>query len=359
MTTGPHAQAPVRSAGRARSADRTRDQVAVDDGASTDLLAGRVARLFFEQQLTKVDISTRLGISRFRIARLIERALREGIVRIEFRDRPAQERTLGHAIEERFGIDRCVVAAASQDAVGAAAHLCADLVDGLLADGDVIGIAWGSTIARVVSLMPSRRGGRIDVVQLAGNSAAMDEGTAAGDLTRAFAQRVGGRAHVLHAPTFVESPSLRAALADEPEIAAAINLFDELSLALVGIGSLTSTAAVSDLDDPAGVDLDLNSSLVRSGALKAPDIGRLVAAGAVGDLLVHGFDTTGRFVVPELGARAMAIGVEQLRRVPSVIAVAAGEAKAPAISAALRTGVIRILVTDAEAAVHLLAQAGT
>ncbi len=329
----------------------------IGDGGD-DALATQAARLFFEHHLTKVEISVRLGVSRFRVARLLDKALADGIVRIEFRDRPAQDRALASAIESRFGLERCVVAATSADGAESTARLCADLVDGLLGDGDVVGIAWGSAIARVVGFMPARSGGRIDVVQLAGNSASMDTGTAPGDLTRALAKRIGGQAHALHAPTFVESASLRAALAREPEIAAAIDRFDGLSIALVGIGALPTRRAVAATDGATGSNAatEPHSSLVRSGALRVTDIEALLAAGAVGDLLVHPFDDTGRFVAPDLGARAMAITVEQLRRVPRVIAVAAGESKAAAIAGALRTGVIRILVTDAAAANRLLAE---
>jgi hypothetical protein len=44
--------------------------------AETDAaLIEQVARLFYEEQLTKLEIAARLGISRFRVARLIDRAL--------------------------------------------------------------------------------------------------------------------------------------------------------------------------------------------------------------------------------------------------------------------------------------------
>ena len=132
--------------------------------------------------------------------------------------------------------------------------------------------------------------------------------------------------------------------------------FDALSVALVGIGALPIPAAGANADHVAASDTatEPNSSLVRSGALRPADIRALLAAGAVGDLLVHPFDAAGRFVAPDLGERAMAITVDQLRRVPRVVAVAAGESKAAAIAGALRTGVIRILVTDAAAATRLL-----
>lgn len=312
--------------------------------AATDAdLVSQVARLFFERQLTKIEIAARLGISRFRVARLLDRALAEGVVRIEFRDTPAQDRALGARIVERFGIGRCIVAAADTSA-GAVARLGAEVVDGLLEPGESIGIAWGSTVARVVRAMPARQDPSLDVVQLAGSSTSLDAASDPGDLTRILAERLGARHHRIHAPAFVESTELRTALARQAEIAATIERFARLDVALVGIGAFDAA------DGAAGA----SSSLLRSGALTKTEAARLVRLGAVGDLLVHPFTADGAFVAPDLAERAIAISIDDLRRLPSVVAVASGAAKIRAIRGALRTGVVGVLVTDAATATGLL-----
>ena len=307
--------------------------------ASSELL-GQVARLFFEHQLTKVEIAARLGVSRFRVARLLDRAVAEGVVQIEFRDAPRQDRDLSRAVAERFKIGRCVVAAG--DDPGSVARLGADVVDSLLDPGESIGIAWGSTVARVVRAMQPRNDSTIDVIQLAGSSTALDSSTDPGDLTRVLAERLGGRPHRIHAPAFVESADLRAALERQPEVAATIERFDGIGIAVVGIGAF------------GGRDQAASSSLIRSGALSATELDRLAGLGAVGDLLVHPFTADGRFVAPDLAVRAIAISIEQLRRVPTVVAIAAGTAKIAAIRGALATGVIGVLVTDAPTATGIL-----
>jgi DNA-binding transcriptional regulator LsrR (DeoR family) len=310
-----------------------------DTGTPGDLL-GQVARLFFEHQLTKVEIAARLGISRFRVARLLDRAIAEGVVQIEFRDAPSQDRALGGAVAERFGFGRCVVAAS--DDPTAVARLGADVVDALLDPGESIGIAWGSTVARVVRAIQPRNDPTIDVIQLAGSSTSLDAGSDPGDLTRVLAERLGGRPHRIHAPAFVDSAELRSALERQPEVAATIGRFDAIGIAVVGIGAFGAT------------DRAASSSLIRSGALSAAETGRLAGLGAVGDLLVHPFTAAGRFVAPDLAVRAIAISIDQLRRVPTVVAVAAGTAKVVAIRGALATGVIGVLVTDAPTARGML-----
>ena len=301
-------------------------------------LSTQVARLFFDRQLSKVEIASRLGISRFRVARLIEGALADGLVRIEYRDVPAEDRELAGAMEERFGLDLCAVAVATPASSTDVPRLAGAVLDGLIGDGDAIGIAWGSTLAAVVRAISPRRDEHTSVVQLAGSSSRLDRDGDAGELARVLADRLGGTSHPIFAPTFVETAALRTALLREPELAETVDRFGALDLAIVGIGAMPAEA------------VGAASSLVRSGVLDADELAGLATRGAVGDLVVHPFDAAGTFVAPELAARAIAIGVDDLRRTRRVIAVASGARKARAIRGALATGIVRILVTDAPTA---------
>jgi DNA-binding transcriptional regulator LsrR (DeoR family) len=147
----------------------------------------------------------------------------------------------------------------------------------------------------------------------------------------------------MHAPAFVDTPETKAALLRLPDVAGVVSRYAELAVAIVGIGAF---------GDEAG---GASSSLIRSGALSAPEARRLVRQGAGADLLVHPFTATGRFLAPDLAARALAIGIDDLRRIPSVVAVASGAAKVPAIRGALATRVPGVLVTSAATARDLLA----
>lgn len=302
--------------------------------ASTTSLATQVARLYFDRGMTKVEIAAHLGISRFRVARLLDGALASGLVRIEYRDAPAEDRTLATALEERFGLDLCAVAATADGVV----RLAGPVIDGLIGPTDVVGVAWGSTLAAVVREIPRRPGSSVEVVQLAGSSVRLGRGLDAGELARGLAERLGGTHRAIYAPAFVENATLRSALFREPEVAETVARFDSVDLAIVGIGAMPV--------DGHGAA----SSLLGSGVLDDADVQRLAAAGAIGDLVVHPFDATGAFVALDLAERAIAIGVDALRAVPRVVAVAHGPHKAGAIRGALATGVIRMLITDAATA---------
>jgi DNA-binding transcriptional regulator LsrR (DeoR family) len=305
-----------------------------DMGHDAAGLMTQAARLYFDRQQSKIEIATALGISRFRVARLISRALDEGLVRIEYRDAPAADRAIATAIEERYDLDLCVVAGGSD--VEDVARLAASIIDGLVEPDDFVGIAWGSTMARVVAAMPARRDPSLSVVQLAGSSIRFERAEDPAEVARLLAERWGAAYHPLLAPAFVDRRSMREALSREPDVAATMALFRRLTLAVVGVGALGTGADAS--------------SLARSGTLDPTMVEALVASGVVGDLLLHPITERGTFPATELADRAMSISVDGLRAVPRVVAVAAGAAKATAIRGALRSGIVRILVTDAAAA---------
>ena len=78
----------------------------------------------------------------------------------------------------------------------------------------------------------------------------------------------------------------------------------------------------------------------------------------MGDVLARALDAEGNPLDHPLNRRVIGLELEALRRIPTVIAVAGGVAKAPAIRAALRGGYVDVLVTDAEAAAAVLAMEG-
>ena len=74
----------------------------------------------------------------------------------------------------------------------------------------------------------------------------------------------------------------------------------------------------------------------------------------MGDLCAHMFDAAGQFVEHEVSRRTLGISVEALRKVPRVIAVAAGASKAESLLGAARTRIVHILITDQLTAERLL-----
>jgi DNA-binding transcriptional regulator LsrR (DeoR family) len=284
------------------------------------------ARLFYLRGLSKQQIAGRLGVSRFKVARMLEQAREDGLVRIEVRDEVPVDDALGLRLEQAFGLEPAVVVRSGDDLASAGGAW----VRALVPTGAVVGTAWGSTLRAVVDAVPPAAPTGAEVVQLGGALAGLAAGDGPAEVAWRLAERLGGRAHPLPAPAVTAGGLARDELLANVAVRPGLRLLSRLDVALVGIGSLAG---------------DGRSSLLRSRSIPAAELRTLRRAGAVGDLVVHAFDAQGRFVESELAARAVAASVAQLRRC-RVLAVAGGRDKGHAVLGALRTGVIDVLVTD-------------
>jgi DNA-binding transcriptional regulator LsrR (DeoR family) len=257
-----------------------------------------VARLYYVRELTQQQIAQRLGMSRFKVLRLLEQARSEGVIRFEIDEPVPVLDDLSRELEDRFSLELAVVV--ERDVAEAAALL----LPRLLRRDDVLGVAWGETLAAIVERLPDLDND-VPVVQVCGAIDGLVPGTGPTELAARFATKTGGRFHPLEAPAVANERALRRAV--RPTTA----IFDEISLALVGIGTR------------------------RDGA---------------GHILVHVFDDDGRMIAAE---RAIALSVPQLRRT-KVVAAAGGRRKRRAVLGALRTRLVDVLVTDADCARHAL-----
>ncbi len=128
-----------------------------------------------------------------------------GLVRIEYRDLPPRTATSRPGWRSAIGLDLCAVADVGDgDPVTPTARLAGALLDSLIGPADVVGIAWGSTLAAVVARDPAaHRERRREVVQLAGSSSRLARGRDPGELARTLADRLGATCRAIYAPAFV------------------------------------------------------------------------------------------------------------------------------------------------------------
>ncbi|MFC6356120.1 sugar-binding transcriptional regulator [Luethyella okanaganae] len=308
------------------------------DRPAVSLEAAIVARRYYLDDKQKNEIAAELGLSRFKVARLLDEAKASGIVRI-YVDMPADiDLPIGEELARAFGIHRAIVVRTIDQAPDATGSLigeaAAQYLGGIVGSDDVLGISWGTSLTGLVDAVATLA--PADVVQMVGGvrAAAMD--VSGVELVRRLTRKTGGRAYPLHAPLLVRSASMAEELRGDPSLADSIDRFARLSIALVGIGSWQPP----------------KSSLY--GEFTETERAQLLAAGAVADVCAVVFDADGVALRSPALERAIGISSDELRAVPEVIALAGGEQKIAAISAALRSGVITTLVTDSRTASALL-----
>lgn len=314
---------------------------------NNDLLKAKICKLYYQRGLSKIDIGKKLRISRFKVADLLDQALKEGIVEITINEPSHTFLDLENSLEEKFKIYRAVVVKTSfnyeetKKDIGRAAANC--LLD-IVYDDDVIGVAWGTTIYEMVNFFPlsterNIERNNISVVQITGglNQVSMDFNAI--ELTRRVAKVFGAKSYQLYAPAVVDNIETKNALMLESNIKKTIEMFSKINIAIVGVGSV--------VPEP-------STMLYRDGFIRKEDFENILKCGAVGDINSYFYDKNGNNCETELERRTIGIDLNHLRRIRYVMAVCGGKFKADAIYGALKGKIINMIITDEETAKEIL-----
>lgn len=308
-------------------------------GPAELVLTASVARRHYVDGKSKVEIANEFGLSRFKVARLIHTARTTGIVRIEIGYPGAIDIDLSGRLQSALRLRHAVVVdTPDNDDVSLRQHLgeaAAGLLTEIVTAEDVLGLAWARSVSAMTAALT--RLAPVPVVQLTGALARPEMDDNSVDLVRQAARATGGPAHFFHAPLVVPNAATARAMRKQPEIARAFARFGSVTKAVVGIG-LWAPGQSTIFDAAEESDREL-----------------LTRLGACADISGVTIDAEGKPLHAGLTERMIGISAPQMRAIPEVIAIAYGVAKAPAVRAAFRSGLVTGLVTHSTLAAELLA----
>lgn len=308
--------------------------------SSMDLqLLHRAASAYYLDDLRQAEIAEQLGVSRPTVSKLISEAKRIGMVRFEVLDVPTDDLPeLEARLQDLLGIAEVRIAPGDQvqrgyrglgDLLGA--HLAALS----LRRGDVLLISSGRTTFAVSGqrTLPPLPG--VVIAPTVGGLQEPDPAYQANDTAGRLAARTGAEARYIFAPA-LPSPSLWASLQSDPSFRDITALWDRARAVVIGVGApyagRESLTGVVPRGEP---------------ALEA----------AEGDICLHFYDRTGAPIEYPGSERLVRPSLQQLHRIPHVIALAAGPEKAGSIRAGARAGLLTTLLTDVRTARAVLADA--
>jgi len=125
-----------------------------------------MARLFYLENKSKIEIAEEFGITRFKVARMLESAIRDGLIRLEIRLPAELDADLSDALRTRFGLTHAIVFTLPAQGPGgegpaAVTHrlgaVAADLLTEIVTEGDVLGLVWGPEMTRCAPNSPRCR----------------------------------------------------------------------------------------------------------------------------------------------------------------------------------------------------------
>src|SRR5690606_4913694 len=82
---------------------------------STELLTVRIAELYYDEDKTQDESGALLGVTRWKVGRLLGQARERGIVRIEIVHPRARRLTVERELKEKFGLADAIVVPTGDD----------------------------------------------------------------------------------------------------------------------------------------------------------------------------------------------------------------------------------------------------
>lgn len=303
-------------------------------------LLAKIARMYHERGIRQPQIAADLHISQSRVSRLLRQASELGIVRTTVSLPSGVYTDMEEELEARYGLLDSVIVDTDGDTVRALGAAAATYLAETLTSGDIVGISsWSSTLLATVEAMRPKTGLAVKVVtQLVGGNGDPRVQVDATRLIDRFASLTGAQPEFLSTPGLVNDPAVRDALLADPAVTGVLQIWNQLSVALLGVGSI----------EPSPL-------LQRSGnAIDPEQQAELKQLGAIGDVCIRFFDQDGNLINSQFNDRVLAITPKQLKAVPRRIGVAGGSEKLTAIAAAVKGGWINTLITDLNTAQYLL-----
>ncbi len=301
------------------------------DSYRTNLII-RVAKLYYELGMSQIEISKQEHLSKSTVSRLIKLASDMGFVKISIVEPKHSYSDLENEFKARFHLKKVTILpdmvdnhdVLVQDICAAAAEDLPKLVD----NKSVLGLAWGSTMSKLRTVLCQTKKKDVQVVQLNGGVSRVLYQVGSSEVIQAFVDSYNGSGYLLPAPAIVDHPDIANALKKDRSIRTTMNLAQKCQTAVFSVGNLGHKTA-----------------LYQMGCFSEEEYQKISEV-AVGDVCSHFITMDGKLADPTLDQRVIATDLTTIRTIPNKVVIAIGKEKAEAILGAIHGDLVDYLYID-------------
>jgi len=309
----------------------------------------QIAKMYYNEGYTQEKIAKEFSIARSAVSVLLAEARNVGIVTIHIKDAFTNDEQLADALEERFGLDKCIVVPIntgnSDLLLKIVASQAALFASKIIFSHSSVGMAWGSACYQFMSAFPEDTGlYNISVVPLIGGSPLLSQEFQLNESVKGFAEKLGGTPVSIHFPGLVPSLDDKKRIMETTYMQSIIEKWKSLDFAVLGIGRCPENYTGDNyLYDQVAYDMNRALEFLD----RHPN-------NVIGDLCGRRFNIKGEVLRCEHNKRLIGIDEFGLMNVKRVLAIACGVHKVLPAIGALRTKLIHNFITDENTAKQML-----
>lgn len=297
-----------------------------------DSLIVKTAWYYYIENMTQQKISEKLGISRMKVIKLLEKARQNGVIQFKISQERSHHLQAEQELIRRWNLKDAFVVPSAPDSScinDTVAKAAAMYINDRISENTYINIGYGDTLGRVLNHLATLTEAPVSAVSLTGGVSYY--------LPNTFSSIFNAKLFLYPAPLIVSTKELCSAMQKEPSMQEISRMVNLASMTVVSIGGINEDATI-----------------IKNGIFNKNDFLYLSMQGAVGDILSHFIDKEGNPVQTDIDERLLSTPLSTLRTLPNVIGVAAGDSKLKAIGASLKGGYLNTLITDERTALSLI-----
>ncbi|WP_313182261.1 sugar-binding transcriptional regulator [Lacrimispora sp.] len=297
-----------------------------------DSLIIKTAWYYYIENMTQQKISEKLGISRMKVIKLLEKARQDGVIQFQISQERSRHLKVEQELIRRWNLKDAFVVPSEpgspsiNDTIAKAAAM---YISDRITENTYVNIGYGDTLGRVINHLATITEAPLSAVSLTGGVSYY--------LPNTFSSKFNAKLFLYPAPLVVSTKELCSAMQNEPSVQEISRMVNLASMTVVGIGGIREDATI-----------------IKNGIFTKNDFLYLSMQGAVGDILSHFIDQDGNPIHTDIEDRLLSTSLATLRTLPNVIGVAAGDSKLKAIRASLKGGYLNVLITDEQTALNLM-----
>jgi len=204
-------------------------------------LIARVLTLHYEEGCPQSQIATELGLSLSKVNRLIKQGRELGMVEISVNSPFQRQFNLERELTQKWDLKNCLVVPAVTGNAETTLNQVGKAAGGVLVeairDGDTIAISGGKALSAVIANLTVDRPFKVNVVPMTGGVQGQHY-TDVNHIATQLADKLGGRATLIHAPLHADTAKERDLLMSVRAVRSVMDTARNASVALVGIGSV-------------------------------------------------------------------------------------------------------------------------
>ncbi len=297
----------------------------------------KVAYYYYRTGMTQQEIAKKMSMSRQRVNRILKKCLDTGIVKIVIQELESQNVEIETKFEKASGLNEALIVNCEvgriNESLGAVA---ASYLDRIVNDNDIIGFSRGRALSAMVDNLAHIDKKNLTVTQLVGGLNAEEANTNSDNLVRHSAEILNAQPFFMYAPIIVESKQLRDSMLNEAFFSQVYSKMKNCTVAVVGIG-----------------DMSDKSQFIQKSFLTEKESKCLKDEHAVGEICTHYFDISGKAIDSDINDRVFAIDSVNFKKIPIRIGISGGKDKIEAVTGAIRSGLINVLITDYDTAAEV------